>query len=145
LAVSTVMAPEIAGTGWLAALANNNQLGLILQANSGLPFNIRSRTDLNQDGVINDRPNGLERNAGRLGRVVFLDMRYSRFVPIQDSRRIELFFEAKNLFNTQNVSGVTRDMTTTATGDLASPLPSPFPGSGAYDQRQMQLGVKFSF
>ena len=145
LAVSTVMAPEIAGTGWLAALANNNQLGLILQANSGLPFNIRSRTDLNQDGVINDRPNGLDRNAGRLGRVVFLDMRYSRFVPLQDSRRIELFFEAKNLFNTQNVSGVTRDVTTTATGDLASPLPSPFPGSGAYDQRQMQLGVKFSF
>ena len=40
------------------ALANNNQLGLILQANSGLPFNIRSRTDLNQDGVTNDRPTG---------------------------------------------------------------------------------------
>ena len=27
---------------------NNNQLGVILQANSGLPFNIRSNLDLNQ-------------------------------------------------------------------------------------------------
>jgi len=143
LAVSTVLAPEVAGAGWVAALANNNQLGLILQANSGLPFNIRSRTDLNQDGVTNDRPNGLERNAGRLGRVVFLDLRYSRFVPVRESRRVELFFEAKNLFNARNVSAVTRDVTTTATGDRTST--EPFPGSSAYDQRQMQVGVKFSF
>ena len=143
LAVSTVLAPEVAGAGWVAALANNNQVGLILQANSGLPFNIRSRTDLNQDGVTNDRPNGLERNAGRLGRVVFLDLRYSRFVPVRESRRVELFFEAKNLFNARNVSAVTRDVTTTATGDRTST--EPFPGSSAYDQRQMQVGVKFSF
>ena len=87
--------------GFRGALANNNQLGLILQANSGLPFNIRSRTDLNQDGVTNDRPDGIERNAGRLGRVVYLDLRYSRFVPFSDAQRLELFFEAKNLFNTR--------------------------------------------
>jgi Carboxypeptidase regulatory-like domain/TonB dependent receptor-like, beta-barrel len=144
-AVSTVVAPVVAADGFLGALANNNQLGLILQANSGLPFNIRSRTDLNQDGVTNDRPDGLERNAGRLGRVVYLDLRYSRFVPFSDAQRLELFFEAKNLFNTQNVSAVTRDVTTDATGILAAPLPSPFPPQSAYDQRQMQLGVKFTF
>ena len=34
-----------------AALLNNNQVGIILQANSGLPFNIRSNLDLNVDGV----------------------------------------------------------------------------------------------
>ena len=123
----------------------NNQLGLILQANSGLPFNIRSRTDLNLDGVTNDRPNGIERNSGRLGRVAYLDLRYSRFIPAGDTRRIELFFEAKNLFNTQNVSAVTRDVATTANGDLTTPLPSPFPPQSAYDQRQMQLGLKFAF
>jgi hypothetical protein len=144
-AVSTVIAPEVAGAGWAAALANNNQLGLILQANSGLPFNIRSRTDLNQDGVTNDRPNGIERNSGRLGRVVYVDLRYSRFIPTGDTRRIELFFEAKNLFNTENVSTVTRDVTTTASGDLTAPLPSPFPPQSAYDQRQMQVGFKFAF
>ena len=40
-------------------------------------------TDLNGDGVTNDRPNGVERNAGRLGRVFYLDLRYSRFIPIR--------------------------------------------------------------
>jgi hypothetical protein len=144
-AVSTVIAPTVAGGGVLAALANNNQLGVILQANSGLPFNIRSRTDLNQDGVTNDRPDGMERNAGRLGRVVYLDLRYSRFVPIQSEQRIELFFEAKNLFNTENVAAVTRDVATDALGVLSAPLPSTFPPQSAYDQRQMQLGVKFTF
>ena len=143
--VSTVIAPEVTGTGWAAAVANNNQLGLILQANSGLPFNIRSRTDLNQDGVTNDRPNAIDRNAGRLGRVVYLDLRYSRFVPAGESRRVELFFEAKNLFNTQNIATVTRDVTTSSSGELTAPLPSPFPPLTAYDQRQMQLGFKFVF
>ena len=41
-AVSTVLAPSVSGDGLTAALLNNNQLGVILQANSGLPFNIRS-------------------------------------------------------------------------------------------------------
>jgi hypothetical protein len=145
LSVSTVIAPSVTGGGFLRALANNNQVGLILQANSGLPFNIRARTDLNQDGVTNDRPDGIERNAGRLGRVVYLDLRYSRFVPFSEVQRLELFFEAKNLFNTLNVSAVTRDVTTDASGALSAPLPSPFPPQSAYDQRQMQLGVKFTF
>ena len=72
-----------AASGLGAALLNNNQLGIILQANSGLPFNIRSNLDLNLDGVTNDRPIGIERNAGRLGRVVNLDLRYSRFIPLR--------------------------------------------------------------
>ena len=76
---------------------------------------------------------------------MYLDLRYSRFIPTGDTRRIELFFEAKNLFNTENVSTVTRDVTTTASGDLAVPLPSPFPPQSAYDQRQLQLGFKFAF
>ena len=81
--VSAVVAPQVGGTtAWASALLNNNQLGIILQANSGLPFNIRSNLDLNRDGVLNDRPLDVERNAGRLGRVVNLDLRYSRFIPI---------------------------------------------------------------
>jgi hypothetical protein len=34
---------------------NGNQLGLILQLNSGLPVNLRSATDLNNDGVLAGR------------------------------------------------------------------------------------------
>jgi hypothetical protein len=40
--VSTVIAPTFSGDGFTTALLNNNQLGIIMQANSGLPFNIRS-------------------------------------------------------------------------------------------------------
>jgi hypothetical protein len=145
LAVSAVVAPEVSGNGLAAMLLNHNQLGIILQANSGLPFNIRSNVDLNKDGVTNDRPVGIERNSGRLGRVANLDLRYSRFVPVRGTWRGELFFEAKNLFNVQNVSGVNRVVTTDAFGVPMASIPATFPGNAGYDQRQMQLGVKFSF
>jgi hypothetical protein len=145
LAVSAIVAPEVSGNGLAATLLNHNQLGIILQTNSGLPFNIRSNVDLNKDGVTNDRPIGIERNAGRLGRVANLDLRYSRFVPVRGTWRGEVFFEAKNLFNVKNVSGVNRVVTTDAFGVPAVSIPATFPGTAGYDQRQMQLGVKFSF
>ena len=115
-----------------------------MQANSGLPFNIRANQDLNKDGLSNDRPLGIDRNTGRLGRVFNVDGRYSRFVPM-GRVRAELFAEAKNLFNTRNVATVNRVVVVDAAGNLLSPLPSPFPGTGAYQQRQFQLGAKVSF
>jgi hypothetical protein len=150
LAVSTVVAPSVSGEGLAAALINHNQLGVILQANSGLPFNIRAAADLNQDAITNDRPVGVARNVGRLGRVVNLDLRYSRFIPLRDSQRFELFFEAKNLFNTTNIAGVNRVVATDALGNPSSPIvidASRYPDAGktGYDQRTMQLGVKFEF
>jgi hypothetical protein len=145
LAVSAVVAPQVSGSGLRAMLLNHNQLGIILQANSGLPFNIRSNVDLNRDGVMNDRPIGIERNAGRLGRVANLDLRYSRFVPVRGTWRSEVFFEAKNLFNVENVSAVNRIVATDAFGVPAVSIPTRFPGTAGYDQRQMQVGFKFSF
>ncbi len=148
--VSTVLAPTVSGSGATATLLNNNQLGVILYANSGLPFNIRSTLDLNQDGLLNDRPLNIERNAGRLGRVVNLDLRYSRFIPLRDAMKAELFFEAKNLFNTANIAGVNRAIVTDAVGNPVSPLSFdaadyPTAGKTGYDQRIMQVGFKFLF
>jgi len=82
--------------------------------------------------------------------VLNLDLRYSRFVPMTSAQRLELFFEAKNLFNTQNISGVNRVVTTNAAGVPASTIlleGSAYPDTGksGYDQRAMQLGVKFLF
>ncbi|PYR72939.1 MAG: hypothetical protein DMF86_21945, partial [Acidobacteria bacterium] len=149
-ALSTVFAPQVSGGGAAAAVLNNNQLGIILQANSGLPFNIRSNTDLNRDSLTNDRPVGVDRNAGRLGRVVNLDLRYSRFIPFRDQRRAELFVEAKNLFNAQNIAGVNRGVNTDASGNPLSPIvftahDLPDAGKSGYDQRQAQVGVKVIF
>jgi hypothetical protein len=148
--VSTVWAPQFADTTPGAAFWNNNQVGVIVQANSGLPFNIRANADLNGDGVLNDRPNGLERNAGRLGNVFNVDLRYSRFIPIRGAQRAELFFEAKNLFNTENISGVNRVVATDAQGNPTATLlfnanDYPTSGKSGYDQRLIQLGFKYSF
>jgi hypothetical protein len=144
-ALSTVIAPSFTGDGLATALLNNNQLGIIVQANSGLPFNIRSNLDLNRDSQTNDRLIGMARNTGRLGGVFYLDLRYSRFISLRDSERLELFFEAKNLFNTENVASVNRGVMTDAAGNPLAPIPDPFPPTGGYDQRQMQLGMKFVF
>ena len=151
--LSTVIAPVVADSKAGAAIWNNNQFGFIVQANSGLPFNIRAATDLNGDGVLNDRPNGLERNAGRLGRVFYLDMRYSRFIPVRSGQRAELFLEAKNLFNTENIAGVNRVLPSgavDAAGNALVPIvingaDYPTAGKSGYDQRLIQLGFKYSF
>ena len=145
LAVSGVLAPQLSGDGMRAMLLNNNQVGIILQANSGLPFNIRSNLDLNADGNVNDRPLDIERNSGRLGNVFNLDLRYSRFVPLGGQTRAEVFVEAKNLFNRQNVAGVNRVVTTDAAGIPLAAIPNPFPGNAGYDQRIMQVGFKVTF
>jgi hypothetical protein len=150
LAVSTVIAPQVSDSHAGAAIINNNQLGVIVQANSGLPFNIRSTVDLNKDDVNNDRPNDLERNAGRLGTVFYLDLRYSRFVPLRTGQRFELFLEAKNLFNTENLAGVNRVIATDPFGNATSPIlidgaEYPTAGKSGYDQRLLQIGFKFTF
>jgi hypothetical protein len=153
LAISSVYQPQFTGEGIGAYLANHNQLGVIIQANSGLPFNIRSNRDLNLDGVQNDRPLNIERNSGSLGTVFNVDLRYSRFIPFNRTRG-EVFFEAKNLFNRQNIMSVNRVVATdaagnplvdisdtTATGDAGHP----FSGTAGYDQRIMQVGFKLTF
>ena len=141
---SGVVAPRVEGNGVGRAILNNNQLGFVVQANSGLPFNIRSNQDLNRDSVSNDRPLGIERNTGRLGRVFNVDARYSRFIPF-GRVRAELFGEAKNFFNTRNVAAVNRVVATDAAGNPLAALPSPFPPTGGYQQRQFQIGAKVSF
>ena len=145
LAVSGVLAPQLSGGGMRAMVLNNNQVAIILQANSGLPFNIRSNLDLNADGNSNDRPLNIERNSGRLGNVINLDLRYSRFIPVRRETRGEVFVEAKNLLNRQNVAGVNRVVTTDAAGNPLAAIPNPFLGNAGYDQRIIQVGFKVSF
>jgi len=148
LGLSSVIAPTVSGDGLKAALLNNNQVGVVVQANSGLPFNILSNLDLNGDTLTNDRPLGIDRNVGRFGTVFDLDLRYSRFIPVSRGQRIEAFFEAKNLFNVENLSGVNRTVATNAAGQPNSPISTDgatYPPTSGYDQRLMQLGVKFIF
>ncbi|MBK5257285.1 MAG: TonB-dependent receptor [Vicinamibacteria bacterium] len=152
-ALSTLLQPKVEGS--FAPIINNNQLGIIIQANSGLPFNIRTNRDLNGDGnTSNDRPLGIGRNTGRLGKVVNVDARYVRFVNF-GKRRVEIFGEAKNLLNKLNISGVNRVVATDALGNPTTAIPSTLIQCGspaitpcataAYDARSLQVGVKVVF
>ncbi len=143
--LSGLLQPEVQGDGFWRTLARNNQLSFILQANSGLPYNIRAATDLNADGISADRPNGIERQSGELGSYLQFDGRYSRFVPIGSRVRGELFVEAKNLFNRKNVRAVNSVVATDAFGNPTAAIPSEFPITQAYEPRQVQLGLKVQF
>ncbi|MBX7187741.1 MAG: carboxypeptidase regulatory-like domain-containing protein [Vicinamibacteria bacterium] len=153
-ALSTLLQPRISGS--LAPIINNNQLAVIVQANSGLPFSIRTNRDLNGDGnASNDRPLGIERNSGRLGNVINVDARYVRTIPLGGRRKLEVFGEGKNIFNRLNVSGVNRVVATDALGNPTVAIPATLIACGSpaitpcatagYDQRSLQVGAKISF
>ncbi|HWQ00058.1 MAG TPA: TonB-dependent receptor [Vicinamibacterales bacterium] len=146
---SLVAAPRLAGgPRLLRALVDDNQVGLLLQFNSGLPFNVRAADDLNRDGVLADRPNGIGRNAVYLPARWNVDLRYSRFVPVRGAVRLEILGELKNLFNTVQTASVNRIVRTSPLGDALVPVSrrgKDYPPTGGYEQRQFQLGFKVHF
>jgi len=146
---SIVATPEWKGdNAVLRGLFNNNQIGILLQFNSGLPFNVRSNLDLNNDGILADRPLDVARNSYYLPVRYNTDLRYSRFVPIAGRYRAEVVAEFKNVFNVVQTSAVNRVLATNADGVPATSLPASADGftpTGGYEQRQFQLGFKLSF
>jgi len=143
--LSTVIQPQVEGRSLWARIANDNLLSIIVQANSGLPFNIRSNRDLNNDGFTNDRPNGIARNSRDLGNVFNVDLRYSRFFQVNDRVRFELFAEARNLLDSADVRSVNSVVQTDTLGNLLAPLPDVFVATNFYEPRQVQIGAKLTF
>ena len=88
------------------ALLNGNEIGVLLQFNSGLPMNVSSNRDLNGDGVGSDRPLNMPRGFMYLPARRNVDLRYTRWIPIHKSVRGEIIMELKNVFNIEQLSGV---------------------------------------
>ena len=109
--------------GVVRALLNGNQIGVLLQFNSGLPLNIRSNLDLNGDGVTSDRPLNIARNSLYLPVRKNVDLRYTRNIPIAGSVRGEVIAELKNVFNTQQMAGINTVVTTDAAGNPTIAIP----------------------
>ncbi len=130
------------------ALADGNQIGVLIQFNSSLPVNIRSNLDLNSDGVSSDRPLDVARNSLYLPNRYNVDLRYTRSIPIRGTVRAEVVAELKNLFNTEQMSGINTVVTTNAAGVPVSAIPSDpyqYPSATGYEQRKFQLGFKVRF
>jgi hypothetical protein len=138
---------EIGGVG--GAILNNNQFGVALLFASGIPVNVRSNRELNNDAIASDRPNGVARNSLNLPARYNVDLRYSRLFPVAGSTKIEFLAEVKNLFNTVQWSGANSVVTTDVLGNPIAPIPTDvetgFRPTGGYEQRQLQLGFRVTF
>ena len=129
-------------------LLNGNEFGVLIQLNSGLPLNIPANRDLNGDGISSDRPLFVDRNSLYLPTRKNVDMRYTRWIPIHGNTRVEIIAELKNVFNTEQLSGITTSTVVDALGNPASPIPGEayqFGNPAGYEQRKFQLGFKFRF
>jgi hypothetical protein len=133
---------------FVRALADGNQIGVLLQFNSGLPVNLAANRDLNADGVTSDRPLDVARNALYLPARKNVDLRYTRWIPIRGDVRAEVIAEMKNVFNTEQMSGITTSIPVDVAGNPVTPIsmdPYQYTGASGFEQRKFQLGFRLRF
>jgi Carboxypeptidase regulatory-like domain/TonB dependent receptor-like, beta-barrel len=129
-------------------LLSGNEIGVLLQYNSGLPVNIVSNADLNGDNTASDRPLFVSRDSMYLPWRKNMDLRYTRWVPIRGSVRGEVIVELKNVFNTVQLAGINTTVRTDAAGNPLVPIssnPLDYPNPSGFEQRKLQLGFKVRF
>ena len=116
-------------------------LGVVLSARSGQPYNITTGFDDNRDSRAIDRPMGVARNTEQGPGYFNLDLRWSRTFSLKPDRngkkgpRLTLSFDAFNVLNRVNRS--------TPVGNLSSPF---FGDSvSAVAARRLQIEGKIRF
>ena len=133
------------------------QLAPIFQIASARPYSIFPDCvcDINRDGVTNDRDSvnptvddqhKLPINSERGDSFSQLNVRVSKFFKFGETKKLGLFFEAFNVFNTGNFGNQFQNVTGSA--DFGKPLN--FFGATGFSEPigipfQAQLGVRFSF
>ncbi len=125
---------------------------------SGRPFNLLLGFDANGDGHANtNRPNLVDgsivgRNTGEGPSTFLTDLRISRkFRLRREQTYFEFIFEAFNLFNNVNYSGVNGTVgnlpltNSRVQGSADVPANQPLGFTSAFDPRQIQFGFRFNF
>ena len=112
--------------------------------NSGYPINEIAGTDLNNDGVINDRPLFVSRNSLRGSGLSQEDAQLKRYFTIAERYRLGAFVAAENLLNTNNLNCNT---TTGCTGSVINTTNSSdfLRQTAARTSRNVQVGLKLTF
>ena len=131
--------------GLTRTLLDGWSLSAIFTAQSGQPYTARvGAVDLNGDGnTRNDIAPGTARNEFRLPAIVTFDPRVAREIPIGEAR-VHLIWEAFNLFNRDNISGVDTTLYSVSGTTLTSATTFGRPLASA-GERIMQLAVKVTF
>ncbi len=124
------------------------QLSPVVQAASARPYNLTAGTDLNVDGNNNDRyvdpatGKQVSLNAARGDNTFVFDIRSTKFFALGGGgeRKIGLFAEFFNVFNTDNFGGAYGGNSRATTFRQPTGF---IPGIG--NPRQVQLGARFLF
>jgi len=138
-------------TGW--------QVGGILTVDSGQPYSGVVNFDLNNDGnAATDRTPGLARNTVFLPTTISVDPRLTRKVRFNERAVLQVSWDAFNVFNRTNISGVrttqfSRSTSVAACGVAGAPCLVPQnAGAAAFrtpisalDPRIVQLSAKLLF
>lgn len=122
------------------------QLSPVVQAASARPYNLTAGSDLNKDGTNNDRwvdPKTGEQvsiNSARGDNTFVFDMRTTKFIAFGGDKKLGLFVEFFNVFNTVNFGNSYNGNGRSA----AFRQPTGYIPSIGYP-RQIQLGTRFLF
>jgi hypothetical protein len=117
------------------------QLSPMFRYTSALPYNVLLNYDRNGDTALNDRPIGLGRNTGRGFSYASLDIRLSRTLAVTERTQLQILAESFNTLNRTN-KAVPNNVIGSGAG---VPLATFGRETAAFDPRQMQLGLRFSF
>ncbi len=123
------------------------QLSPVFQTASARPYNLTAGSDLNRDGINNDRwidpatGQQVSINAGRGDPTVVLDLRATKFFSLGGDRRIGALVEIFNVLDNVNLGG---DFNGNGRSALfRQPTGGFIPGIGY--PRQLQLGARLLF
>jgi len=122
------------------------QLSPVVQVASARPYNLTAGTDLNADGNNNDRyidpatGKQVSLNAARGDNTFVFDIRSTKFFALGGEKKIGLFAEFFNVFDTDNFGGAYGGNARATTFRQPTGF---IPGIG--NPRQVQLGARFLF
>jgi outer membrane receptor protein involved in Fe transport len=129
----------------LGMLAGGWTVAAIFTAQSGQPYSAYVSNDINLDqNARNDIAPGTTRNQFRLPAQVTLDPRIAKDIPAGSKATVQLIWEAFNLFNRDNISGV-RNTLYNVTGTTLTTLTNFQQPTLSSGPRIMQLAIKLRF
>ncbi len=131
----TFTTPRASNDTLFHRLAHGWMFSYVFAYTSALPFNIQLPNDRNGDTNFNDRPAGVERNAGEGFDYRSLDLRLSRTFSLGQGVSIETILDAFNVLNRENYQ-VPNNIFGSPTFGRATAVNDP---------RQFQFGLRLTF
>jgi len=125
-------------------LFNDFEFSTMTYLNSGFPINEIAGTDLNDDGVTNDRPVGIARNKLTGRGLKEVDGQIKRYINMGDRLHFSVYLQTENAFNNNNLSCST---TSGCTGSVTNAVNSSsfLREISSRTSRNVQVGGSFKF